>query len=96
MSAFDALSALSVVLDLANGLAEDKSVVTATFAWDLARAEGQSPDVQRTATLAALLRHLGCTAFASVEAEVAGDDIGLRRGMHLRDSSKPGDVLAAA
>ncbi len=95
MSAFDALSALSVVLDLANGLAEDKSVVTATFAWELARAEGQPAEVQRTATLAALLRHLGCTAFASVEAEVAGDDIALRRGLHVRDSSKQGDVLAA-
>lgn len=95
MSAFESLSALSVVLDLANGLAEDKSLLAATFSWELAGALGQPAEVQRTAALAALLRHLGCTAFASVEAQVAGDDIGLRRGLHLRDSNKPLDVLAA-
>ena len=38
------------------------------------------------AGMAAMLRHLGCTAYASVEAEVAGDDIALRRGLHRRRS----------
>lgn len=93
--AFECLSALSVILDLANGLAEDKSVLAATFAWELAADAGLSDDERWTATLAALLRHLGCTAYASVEAEVAGDDIALRAGLHRRDSSKAFDVMKA-
>jgi len=93
--AFECLSALSVILDLANGLAEDKSVLAATFAWELAKDAGLSEEDQWAALLAAMLRHLGCTAYASVEAEVAGDDIALRVGLHRRDSSRALDVLAA-
>jgi len=89
------LSALSVILDLANGLAEDKSVLAATFAWELAHDAGFSEDQQWAALLAAMLRHLGCTAYSSVEAEVAGDDIALRRGLHRRDSSRALDVMAS-
>lgn len=93
--AFECLSALSVILDLANGLAEDKSVLAATFAWELAKDAGLPEDEQWAALLAAMLRHLGCTAYASVEAEVAGDDIALRRGLHRRDSSRALDVMSA-
>lgn len=93
--AFECLSALSVILDLANGLAEDKSVLAATFAWELAQDAGFSEDEQWAALLAAMLRHLGCTAYASVEAEVAGDDIALRGGLHRRDASRALDVMAS-
>lgn len=93
--AFECLSALSVILDLANGLAEDKSVLAATFAWELSGDAGLAEDERWAATLAALLRHLGCTAYASVEADLAGDDIAMRGGLHRRDSSKPLDVMKA-
>ncbi len=93
--AFECLSALSVILDLANGLAEDKSVLAATFAGELSGDAGLSDDERWAATLAALLRHLGCTAYASVEADLAGDDIAMRGGLHRRDSSKPLDVMKA-
>ncbi|MBM4778634.1 MAG: HD domain-containing protein [Archangiaceae bacterium] len=93
--AFECLSALSVILDLANGLAEDKSVLAATFAWELAGDAGLADDERWAATLSALLRHLGCTAYASVEADVAGDDIALRAGLHRRDASKALDAMKA-
>ncbi|MFT3838730.1 MAG: HD domain-containing phosphohydrolase [Myxococcaceae bacterium] len=93
--AFECLTALSVILDLANGLAEDKSVLAAVFAWELAADAGLGPEDQWAALLSALLRHLGCTAFASVEAEVAGDDIALRSRLLRSDSSQTTDVVKA-
>lgn len=79
---FDCLSALSVILDLANGLAEDKSLLTAVMALELARGTGESAHLQWQVALAALVRHLGCTAYAPVEATLAEDDIALRAGLH--------------
>jgi response regulator RpfG family c-di-GMP phosphodiesterase len=84
-----------VGLDLANGLAVDKSLLTAVVAWELARDAGLTDEEQLAASLAALVRHLGCTAFASVEAGVAGDDVALRGRLHRSDSSRRGDVLRA-
>lgn len=91
----ECLSALSVILDLANGFEEDKSLLTAVFALELAREAGCDPDVQASAFLAALLRHLGCTAYASVEATIATDDIALRSRLQHADSSRAADVIAA-
>src|SRR5687768_13737416 len=73
------LGALSLILDLANGFGEDKSLLCAAFALRLAQEEGMEAPAQRAAWLAALLRHLGCTAFAATEASLVSDDIELRR-----------------
>ncbi|HVE85359.1 MAG TPA: HD domain-containing phosphohydrolase [Myxococcales bacterium] len=91
----ECLSALSVILDLANGLAEDKSLLTAAFAVELAEAAGAPAEARSAAFFASLLRHLGCTAFASVEATLAGDDVGLRSRLLRADASRPLEVLAA-
>src|SRR3954470_22770962 len=91
----ECLSALSVILDLANGLAEDKSLLTASLAVQLAEAAGAPAEARAAAFFAALLRHLGCTGYASVEATLAGDDVGLRRRLLHADASRPLDVLFA-
>ncbi|HEY8209504.1 MAG TPA: HD domain-containing phosphohydrolase [Myxococcaceae bacterium] len=91
----ECLSALSVILDLANGLAEDKSLLTASLAVQLAEAAGAPAEARAAVFFAALLRHLGCTGFASVEATLAGDDVGLRRRLIHSDASRPLDVLSA-
>jgi HD-GYP domain-containing protein (c-di-GMP phosphodiesterase class II) len=82
-----------VVLDLANGLVEDKSARTAAFARHLAGEAGLSLEDQRDAWFAALLRHLGCTAFASVEATLVTDDVAFRAWL-LRGDHPPA-VFAA-
>jgi HD-GYP domain-containing protein (c-di-GMP phosphodiesterase class II) len=89
------LGALSLILDLANGLSEDKSLLCAAFALRVAQEEGLAAPQQRAAWLAALLRHLGCTAFASTEASLVSDDIELRRQLQQGDSSRQADVIGA-
>lgn len=91
----ECLSALSVILDLANGLEEDKSLLTAAFALELAQEAGCTPEEQSAAFFAALLRHLGCTAYASVESTLVADDVSLRSQLNHSDTSRPGDVISA-
>ncbi|MCA2981841.1 MAG: alpha/beta fold hydrolase [Myxococcaceae bacterium] len=73
-----------------------KGLLTATFAWELAGEAGLPDDERWAATLAALLRHLGCTAYANVEAAVAVDDIALRAALHRRDPGRTLEVVGAA
>lgn len=89
------LSAATAILDLANGLDQDKSIITGLFAFELARAAGVSREQQRTSFFAALLRQLGCTAYASVEAKMATDDLELRAQLMRADTSRVSDLLAA-
>ena len=89
------LSAMSAILDLANGLGEDKSLLTGLFAFDLCRAEGLGEEEAKSAFLAGLLRHLGCTAHASEEATLAEDDIGLRSRFLRSDVTREAEVVAA-
>ncbi|AKU98704.1 two-component response regulator [Labilithrix luteola] len=81
------MTALATVLDLVNGLAPEKSLLTGLFAMDLA-CELALPDVQRRAAFyAGLLRQLGCTAYAG-EWSRLGNDIALRRAiLHGDDMS---------
>jgi response regulator RpfG family c-di-GMP phosphodiesterase len=92
---FDSLAALSVILDLANGFTEDKSLLTAVLAQQLAVAQGLDADTRWSALLAALVRHLGCTAFAPVEATLATDDIALRGHLQRSDPRNQGEVVRA-
>lgn len=94
-AAFDGVTALASALDLANGLPEDKSVLTAVFAAELAAEIGAAPDQQSDAFMAGLLRHLGCTAYASRESDFAQDDIALRRALLLAGGDGGAQVLSA-
>lgn len=89
------LSSLSAILDLANGLGHEKSLLTGLFALELAAEDGLAEPQQRDAFYAGLLRHLGCTAYASNESALVPDDIALRKNLILRDASNPFDVLEA-
>ncbi|MEQ1564408.1 MAG: hypothetical protein ABMA64_02135, partial [Myxococcota bacterium] len=93
MDGFACVSAASAILDLANGLEQDKSLVTALFALELARDAGADAPTQRAAFFGALLRHLGCTAYAAGEARIASDDIALRRNLIHGDSRRTTDVV---
>lgn len=92
---FDSLAALSVILDLANGFTEDKSLLTAVLAQQLAADQGLDDDTRWSALLAALVRHLGCTAFAPAEATLATDDIALRGNLQRSDPRNQGEVVRA-
>jgi HD-GYP domain-containing protein (c-di-GMP phosphodiesterase class II) len=91
----ECLAALSQALDRGNGLGDDKSVLCAVFARDLADELGLGSGVRRVAGLAALLRHLGCTGFAPSEGLLAQDDIRLRRALMSAPSGQSGSALAA-
>jgi HD-GYP domain-containing protein (c-di-GMP phosphodiesterase class II) len=86
---------MSAILDMANGLGDDKSILTGLFAFELCRAEGLGEEAARCAFLAGLLRHLGCTAYAAGEATLAEDDIGLRSRFLRSDTTNHAEVVAA-
>jgi len=92
--AAESLAALSTILDLANGLAPDKSVLTGLFAFELARAYGLAPGETRASFYAGLLRQLGCTAYAPAQARL-GDDIALRHAMLHGDDRSQAHVVRA-
>ncbi|MEV6329351.1 HD domain-containing phosphohydrolase [Streptomyces sp. NPDC051909] len=70
----DLLAALSVATDLGMGQPPEKAVRSCLIATGLARALGLPEEQVRDVYLASLLRHLGCTATASVEARLYGGD----------------------
>lgn len=86
------LSALSSVLDLANGLEGEKSLLTGLFALELALDGGLSRADARAAFYVGLLRHLGCTAYAAEESRL-GDDVNLRRNLLRGDAGRLGHVV---
>lgn len=86
------LRALSIVLDLANGLREDKSLATALFAHALALRLGLDESARAAAFFAALLRHVGCTSYAHREAILVEDDVVMRRALATADSSRAEDI----
>lgn len=83
------------MLDFANGLAPDKSVRTAHLAVRLAEEAGLPEAERRAAWFAAILRHIGCTAFAATEATFAADDVRLRSALLHGDSNRLSTVLGA-
>ncbi|MFO0631805.1 MAG: HD domain-containing phosphohydrolase [Nannocystaceae bacterium] len=75
----EVLAALSLATDLANDHGDDKTLRTAVLAVGLARACGLPASTQRDVFHAALLRFIGCSAFAPEEAQQFGDDVVARR-----------------
>jgi len=91
----EVLGCFSLGTDLADGFRLEKAMRTAVVASRFARAH--APEAQYTAFWAALVRFVGCTAFAPEEAGLytTGDDIGLRSVFARTDMGKPAKFLRA-
>ncbi len=74
----EVICALSLATDLANGQPFEKTLRTCLVATHLARHLGLSLEARTAVCHTALLRFLGCTAFAYEEAAFAGDDLQFR------------------
>ncbi|WP_431681315.1 HD domain-containing phosphohydrolase [Kitasatospora sp. KL5] len=91
----DLLAALSVATDLGTGQPPEKAVRSCLLATGLARALGLPERQVRDVYLAALLRHLGCTATASVEARLyGGDELASRSAAESADFRDAREALA--
>jgi HD-GYP domain-containing protein (c-di-GMP phosphodiesterase class II)/DNA-binding CsgD family transcriptional regulator len=87
------LGALSLATDLANGNPMETALRTCLLAVELAREAGASEQESSDAYDAAMLRYLGCTAFASEEAAALGDDIAAKQLYSPVDWSRTAEVL---
>jgi len=93
----DVLAALSVATDLGMGQHPEKAVRSCLLATGLGRALGLTEDELRDVYFASLLRHLGCTATASLEAKWFGDDeLASRRAAERADLGSRREMLALA
>jgi HD-GYP domain-containing protein (c-di-GMP phosphodiesterase class II)/DNA-binding CsgD family transcriptional regulator len=84
------LGTLSLASDAADGFPPETTMRQAVLAGALARRVGDD-ELVGDAVVGGLLRHIGCTGFATEEAHVygAGDDISLRRLMATVDPGQP-------
>ena len=91
----DLLAALSVTTDLGMGQPPEKAIRTCLLATGLARGMGLPDGQVRDVYHASLLRHLGCTATASLEAQLyGGDELASRRVAEPTDFGSPREMLA--
>ncbi|MGH3863177.1 HD domain-containing phosphohydrolase [Actinokineospora sp.] len=91
----DLLAALSVATDLGMGRPPEKAIRSCLLATGLARALDR-PDAQvRAVYLASLVRHVGCTATAALEARIyGGDELASRRAAEPADFGDSREMLA--
>ncbi len=93
----EVLAVLSLAGDAANGLPFETSLRTCAVAARLAAAAGCSTNDRDAAWHAALLRFLGCTAFAHDEALAFGaDDVEVRRIFNPVEPTRRAEVMRAA
>lgn len=93
----DLLAALSVTTDLGMGQPPEKAIRTCLLATGLARALDLPDQQVRDVYHASLLRHLGCTATASLEARLyGGDELTSRPAAEPADFGSPREMLALA
>ena len=91
----DILAALSVTTDLGMGQAPEKGVRSCLLATGLARALGLPGEDVRDVYFASLMRHLGCTATAALEARLfGGDELASRRVFEPADFGDRREMLA--
>jgi putative nucleotidyltransferase with HDIG domain len=92
------LGALSLSTDGANGLPPETALRTALVASATARAAGLDEAAVHEVYFTALLRFLGCTAYAHETAArwAAGEDQAFLRALTLADTAHPIDVLRQA
>lgn len=89
----EVLGALSLATDLGAGVPFEKGLRTCVVASSLADVLALDRDDRLAAYFAALLRSLGCTAHASVFAELFDDDVAVQRELKTLDLDDPA-VLA--
>ena len=90
----DLLAALSVTTDLGMGQPPETALRSCLLATGLARFMDLPEAGVRDTCLGALLRHVGCTATASVEARLyGGDELVSRRTAQPTDFGNPREVL---
>ncbi len=89
----EVLGALSLATDLANGNPMETALRTCLLAVELARESGATEQEVADAYDAAMLRYLGCTAYASEEAEAMGDDIAAKQLYAPVDFGRPAELL---
>ncbi len=92
------LGALTLATDTAAGLGTESAMKVCIVATETGRALGLGGDGLRAVYNAAILRFLGCTAFAHETARLhsGGDDAAALRALSLADLGRPQSVLAAA
>ncbi len=91
----EVLGALSLATDLANGNPMETALRTCLLAVELAREAGGSEQQISDAYDAAMLRYLGCTAYASEEAAALGDDIAAKQLYAPVDWARKAELLPA-
>ena len=92
----EVLGALSLMTDLGSGVPFEKGLRTCVAASALAEALALERADNHAVYFAALLRSLGCTAHASVFAEMFDDDVAIQRELKTRDVGDPGMFSAQA
>ncbi|UYQ64850.1 HD domain-containing phosphohydrolase [Streptomyces peucetius] len=91
----DLLAALSVATDLGMGQPPDKAIRSCLLATGLARALDLPDREVRDVYLTSLLRHLGCTATAAIEARLyGGDELTSRSAAEPADFGDAREMLA--
>jgi HD-GYP domain-containing protein (c-di-GMP phosphodiesterase class II) len=90
----DALAALSLATDAGNGFPLEKSLRTAVVATRLAAVAGLDDATRADVYYVALLRSLGCTAYAHETAELlGGDDVAFHNLHEQLDPGHPAEFL---
>lgn len=91
----DLLAALSVATDLGMGQQPEKAVRSCLLATGLGRALGLAEGEVRDVYFASLMRHIGCTATASLEGRwFGGDELASRRLAEPADFGNRREMLA--
>lgn len=91
----DLLAALSVATDLGMGQPPEKAIRSCLVATGLARAMDLHDRCVHDVFYASMLRHLGCTATASLEARLfGGDELASRRAAEPTDFGDRREMLA--
>ncbi|HEY2772321.1 MAG TPA: HD domain-containing phosphohydrolase [Solirubrobacteraceae bacterium] len=90
----EVLGALSLTTDLGAGVPFEKGLRTCVVASLLGKALELDPAEHRAVYYAALLRSLGCTAQASVFAEMFDDDVAVQRELKTLDFGDPAVLTA--
>jgi len=85
----EVLGALSLTTDLGAGVPFEKGLRTCVVASLLGEALSLDRDDRRAVYFAALLRSLGCTAHASIFAEMFDDDVAVQRELKTLDLDDP-------
>ncbi|MGW6195703.1 hypothetical protein ACWF0M_06105 [Kribbella sp. NPDC055110] len=85
--------ALSSVADLGMGLPVGSAARTALIAVQLARNCGWSEDAVSHVFYAALLQHIGCTAYSHEVTALFADEMSIKRASMAADFTRPRDIM---